>query len=164
MSLEIGLPHVIRPYLFKPFVVCGSLTGSLAYEIVPVKDIIDCSGAGKVWIAIVIHDLSNLHCSQSRIFLPHAYNVRFHCRRDSSCLNLGRPALIWHGLPRQKSTDPLIACRTADTVFTAQSSFTLLHAQCTLYKFFSHYFHSPFLPSHLHRFLFFWDALSISKL
>ena len=28
-------------------------------------------------------------------------------------------------------------------------------AQCTLYKFFPHYFHSPFLPSHLHRFLFF---------
>lgn len=149
VSFEISLPHIVWLALLKPLMVRCCLTGFLCYEVVTVKDIVEGSCAGEALISFIFHDLTDLHSPQGGILLPHPHNERLGFLRHPSGLRQGRTASVAQGFLIPEPLKPFITCRTADAVFPAQSCFALFFGEYTPYKFLSHVFYSPFLPSHL---------------
>ena len=94
MSFEIRLPHIVGLGLFKPLMRRCRSAGLGGDQVMPLENVVHGPGAGQVRNALVLHHRVHFRSTDGRILLTHSYDLRFHLRRHTVGMLLGRTALV----------------------------------------------------------------------
>ena len=163
ISLEIRLPHLVGSCTFKTLMGRGSEACFLFNQVVPMEDVVESLGAGKVCVAGILHDLTQFNRADGWMLFSHLDDSGFHLRRSFSGDGVGSPAAVGQGFTLLEALQPLVTGGTADTILPTKRRLAPFLRQHTPYKFFSHLFYSPFFPSHTVLSFLFWYGSIVSK-